>query len=285
MPVGKGFWRDLLFVRLIRKHRVKTIYHLHNKGIERRIGSRIFRKLYRYTFQDSIIIHLTEALMRGEIGKLNLNNSLKRIIPNGIPVLNYEPVERQDPIKRILFVSNLFPAKGMFDLLHIMKILKETGTEVQLYIVGEFMRRKYRRRFYRMRDKFRLNESVHLMGPRFGTEKWKAYQDADIFLFPTRFKQESFPLVVLEAMQFGLPVITSRIGAIPEIIDHGRNGFVFDQSDHAAFARTVMELLRHKDKLREIGMAARQTFHDNYTAAHLEKNIRDLYDDCLADIR
>ena len=45
---------------------------------------------------------------------------------------------------------------------------------------------------------YRLNEYVRLNGPRFGDDKWKTYQDADIFLFPTRLKQESFPLVILE---------------------------------------------------------------------------------------
>jgi hypothetical protein len=55
MPVGKGFWRDIGFVRLIRKQGVKIIYHLHNRGMEKHAGNLIFRKLYQYIYQDSII--------------------------------------------------------------------------------------------------------------------------------------------------------------------------------------------------------------------------------------
>ena len=132
---------------------------------------------------------------------------------------------------------------------------------------------------------YRLNEYVRLNGPRFGDDKWKTYQDADIFLFPTRFKQESFPLVILEAMQFGLPVLASRIGAIPEIIDHGINGYTFDPSDHIGFAKVIMELIEHKDLTQRIGKAGRKKFLENYTSVHLENKIRELYDNCLPDIR
>ncbi len=285
MPVGKGFWRDLLFVRQIRKQGVKIIYHLHNRGIEKQAGNLIFRKLYQYIYQDSIIIHLSESLMRKEIGGLNLRSSLTRVIPNGVPVVDLTQREKEESITRILFLSNLFPDKGMFDLLQIMKILQDNRTDARLHIVGEFMRDGYRKRFINMIDRYGLNGSVYLKGPKFGDEKWKVYQDSDIFLFPTRFKQESFPLVVLEAMQFGLPVIASHIGAIPEIINHGENGFTFDPSDHKGFAGIIMELIDQKEILQRVGMAARQKFLDNYTTVHLEKNIRDLYENYLADIR
>ncbi len=172
-----------------------------------------------------------------------------------------------------------------FDLLQIMKILKDKQTDARLHIVGEFMRNGYRKRFIKMIDRFGLNESVYLKGPKFGDEKWKVYQDSDIFLFPSRFKQECFPLVVIEAMQFGLPVIASRLGAIPEIINHGENGFILDPSDHEGFAKVIRELIDQKEMLHRVGMAARQKYLENYTTTHLEKNIRDLYENCLSDIR
>jgi len=285
MPVGKGFWRDLLFVRQIKKKGVKLIYHLHNRGIEKHAKNLILRKLYQYVFQDSIIIHLSESLMQNEIVGLNLKSSLTKVIPNGVPLVDLPEQDKEGSISRILFLSNLFPDKGMFDLLKIMKILLDKQTDARLYIVGEFFRNGYRKGLIEMIDRYGLNESVYLKGPIFGEKKWKVYQDSDIFLFPTRFKQESFPLVILEAMQFGLPVIASRIGAIPEIINHGKNGFILDPSDHEGFARVIRELIGQKEMLHRIGMAARQKYLENYTTVHLEKNIRDLYENCFSDIR
>lgn len=285
MPVGKGFWRDLLFVRQIRKHGVKTIYHLHNRGMEKQAGNLIFRRLYRYVFQDSIIIHLSDSLMRKEIGGLNLKNVLTKVIPNGVPIVNFEPCKKKDNMTRILFLSNLFPAKGLLELLQIMKILRASRTDILLHIVGEFMRDGYQMRYINMIDKFGLNESVFLKGPKYGDEKWRTFQEADIFLFPTRFKQECFPLVILEAMQFGLPVLASRMGAITEIIEHGKNGFTFDPSDHDGFARTIMDLIEQKELLQRVGMMARQRFLEKYTTMHLGNNIKDLYENCLSDLR
>ena len=158
MPVGKGFWRDLLFVRAIRKHEVKIIYHLHNRGMENRSGNAIYRKLYQYVYKDSIIIHLSESLMRKEIGVLNLNSSLTKVIPNGIPVVATLARDNGDPVPRLLFVSNIFAEKGMSDLLQIMNILRDKVSDIQLHIVGDFMRNAYRRKLTKMIATYRLNE-------------------------------------------------------------------------------------------------------------------------------
>lgn len=285
MPVGKGFWRDLLFVRQIKKSHTKTIYHLHNRGIEQRARNFIFRRLYRYVFNDSMVIHLSENLLAQEISGLKLNNVQTAVIPNGVPEVYFNREVRKDSWIRLLYVSNLFPAKGIYDLIHIMRTLKSQQVDFTLRIVGAFMRNKYRTRLMRMLDESGMSGAISLSGPKYGDEKWKEYKDADIFIFPSRFQQECFPLVILEAMQFGLPVIANRIGAIPEIIDHDENGFIFNADDHAGFARAIRELYEQRERLQKMGMAARKKYLEHYTDSHLEKNLRDLYDNYLTHIR
>jgi len=285
MPVGKGFWRDLLFVRQIRKRGIRPIYHLHNRGIEPRSGNFIFRKLYRYVFHDSIVIHLSENLLVKEISGLKLKNVRTAVIPNGVPLINFKYRKKQDSSTSLLFVSNLFPSKGIYELVHIMQDLRNEQSNVNLQIVGAFWRSKYRKKMKGMIDKYGLNEVVSLAGPVFGDEKWKQYQDADVFIFPSQFKQECFPLVVLEAMQFGLPVIASRIGAIPEIIEHGVDGFLLNPGDQAGFVGAVRELINQKEQLCKMGLAARKKYLEYYTDSHLEQNIRNLYDNYITHIR
>lgn len=285
MPVGKGFWRDLFFVRQIKKRGVRPIYHLHNRGIERRSGNFIFRKLYQYVFQDSIVIHLSENLLMQEISPLKIKNVQTAVIPNGVPKIDFKSREKPDSPTRLLFISNLFPSKGIYELLHIMKELRNQQANVRLQIAGTFWRSNYQKKMTGMIDNYRLNEVVSLVGPVFGDEKWKQYRDADVFIFPTQFKEECFPLVVLEAMQFGLPIIASNIGAIPEIIEHGVDGFLFHPEDLSGFVRAISELNDQKDKLKKMGLAARNKYMEHYTDAHLEKNIRDLYDNYLTYIR
>ena len=285
MPVGKGFWRDLLFVRQIRKSCARPIYHLHNRGIKQRSGNLFFRILYRYVFKDSMVIHLSEKLLKQEISGLKLNNIQTAVIPNGVPQIEFTESVSLDSSTRLLFVSNLFPSKGIYELLLIMKILKDEKCDVRLRIGGAFWRDKYRKKMTRMIEKLGLNEMVTLEGEIVGDKKWDQYKKADLFIFPSRFREECFPLVLLEAMQFGLPVIASRIGAIPEIIDHGVEGYLYDPWDKAGFAGAVRLLSEQKDRMKKMGSAARARYLENYTASHLENNFMNLYDNYLTDIR
>jgi glycosyltransferase involved in cell wall biosynthesis len=82
-----------------------------------------------------------------------------------------------------------------------------------------------------------------------------------------------------------LPVLASRNGAIPEVIEHGVDGFIFDPSDHAGFVRVIVEMAEHRELMERIGREGRKKFLENYTSLHLENNMRDLYDNCLSDIR
>jgi len=285
MPVGKGFWRDLVFVRQIRNRGIRLIYHLHNRGIEQGSGNSILRKLYRYVFHDSIVIHLSEKLLRQEILRLKLKTIQTVVIPNGVPRVNFKSHENQDTSTRLLYISNLFPAKGIFELLHIMNDLQKEHAGFRLRIAGTFWRSKYMVKMKGMIDRYGLNEVISLEGPVYGDEKWKLYQDADVFIFPSQFKEECFPLVVLEAMQFGLPVIASRIGAIPEIIEHGVHGLLFHPADRAGFVRAIKEIIGQKDQMQKMGLAAREKYLEHYTETHLEKNLRNLYDNYLTHIR
>ena len=284
MPVGKGFWRDLLFVRQIRKSGVIPVYHLHNRGIEKRSGNVIFRRLYRFVFQDSIVIHLSENLLDREILRLKLNHVHTEVIPNGVPRVELNIREKPDSPTRLLFVSNLFPSKGIYALLRIMQVLRDEKPDVRLKIGGAFWRDKYRHKMNGMIEKLGLDGTVSLAGPVMGEEKWDLYREADIFVFPSRFREECFPLVVLEAMQFGLPVIASGIGAIPEIIEHGVEGYLYNPEDDVGFAGGIRLLTEQKDRMKKMGSAARAKYLQNYTASHLEKRFMNLYDNYLSDI-
>lgn len=86
---------------------------------------------------------------------------------------------------------------------------------------------------------------------------------ADLFCFPTRI--EPFGVVVLEAMAARLPVVVPDLGAFPDFIRHGENGFLHTPLDVAAIAATILEALRRRDDLPAIGDRARATVLETYT--------------------
>jgi glycosyltransferase involved in cell wall biosynthesis len=90
-----------------------------------------------------------------------------------------------------------------------------------------------------------------------GAELSKAYASSDIFVFPSAI--ETFGLVVAEAMAAGLPVVASRVGGVPELIESGMNGYIFEPSDVPQMIAYVRELANDPAKRARMGEAARQT--------------------------
>lgn len=92
-------------------------------------------------------------------------------------------------------------------------------------------------------------------GYLFGEELSQAYASADIFVFPSAL--ETFGLVVVEAMAAGLPVVASRVGGIPDVVEPGQTGYLFDVGDEAALVQGVQAIVRDRETLAQMGQNAR----------------------------
>jgi glycosyltransferase involved in cell wall biosynthesis len=278
MPVGKGFWRDLIFVIIIKLFNVIPVYHLHNKGIEEKSKFLFMKWIYRFVFRNSVVIHLSEKLIEMEIKNLGVKNIRTGIIPNGIcKEIIPENNSKRSEIN-ILYLSNLFPGKGFHELIDVFGKLASENKKLCLYIVGGFPNQKIRKKIKRQVVKSGLSDRIFVKGPRYDKDKLKFYSQADIFVFPSFFRQECFPLVILEAMQTGLPIVTTNEGAIPEIIDNEINGIIIDQKDNEALEYQIKRLLDDKNLRLKLGSAARIKFNDKYTLQHFEKNMRNFFE-------
>jgi glycosyltransferase involved in cell wall biosynthesis len=281
MPVGKGFWRDLIFVIIIKLFRATPVYHLHNKGIEKKSRFLLMKWIYRFVFRKSLVIHLSENLMQTEILSLGLNKIKTRVIPNGIKKdLIPENPGRTDRFN-ILYLSNLFPEKGFLELIEVFGKLANENPDIYLDIIGGFPNQKIRKRIKQQIILSGFGNRISLKGPRYGEEKRKIYSEADLFVFPSFFRQECFPLVILEAMQAGLPIITTREGAIPEIIDNEVNGIIINQKDNKELESQIKRLIGDSNLRSSLGKAAREKFEKNFTLDHFEKNMRNFFEDEL----
>ena len=94
---------------------------------------------------------------------------------------------------------------------------------------------------------------------------------SDIFILPTH--NECFPLVLLEAMQFNLPLISTYEGAIPEIIEDGVNGFLIKKRDSVDLANKIQLLITNPSLRKNMGGKGKAKFEKKYTSSHFEKNM------------
>jgi glycosyltransferase involved in cell wall biosynthesis len=106
------------------------------------------------------------------------------------------------------------------------------------------------------------------------------YQAADIFLLTS--DHEGTPNVLLEAMACGLPVIATRAGGVPEVVEDGVSGYLVEPSDEEMLIRRILSLLAAKDQRLEIGRAARRRMETNYSPETLSARLQQIYRAALA---
>ena len=106
-------------------------------------------------------------------------------------------------------------------------------------------------------------------------------QTADIFVFPTFYFNDCFPLVIIEAMMNGLPVISTDEGGIRDEVKDGKNGFVVKPQDSKVLADAIQRLLDDKNARHTMGAEGRRMFKERFTMVYFENNIKGILIDCI----
>jgi len=198
--------------------------------------------------------------------------------PNGVADEFVRPrVDRPpNPVPVILFVGMVRADKGVDSLLEAAFILKQQQRKFLIRIVGEFASDEYRTRLLRELQEQGLHDCVEFAGRKVADEKWQAYQTADVFCFPTYYPAESFGNVLLEAMMFELPVITTRWRAIPGIVVEGETGFLVEIKNAAAIADRLAQLLDDEGLKERMGKKGRERYRANYTIDQYLERTREI---------
>ena len=114
------------------------------------------------------------------------------------------------------------------------------------------------------------------LGKKYGDDKQLVLSNAEIFAFPTHYANECFPLVLLEAMAAGLPVISTFEGGIPDIIEEGITGFLLPQKDSEALAVKLELLIKNPELRQKMGKAGRLKFEKEFKFEMFEKRLKEI---------
>lgn len=282
MPVKTGFLRDMVYLMFIKAFRVRIILHLNNRGIKKAFHHSIKGYLYRRAFRNTCVIHVSEKLLMEEFDETGIKE-LKGtfVVPNTTGYFGELPVAKPHPTGRILFFSNLFPEKGLMHLLNAMLLLRKKHQELKLSVHGAGRGKKTSRMYREFIDKHQLGQVVDLAGPLYGVEKERIFAEGGIFVFPSYFEEECFPLVLLEAMQAGLPIVATKVGAVPEMLDHGNEALLVEPGDIEGLARSIDFLLENGERRETLGANARKKFFSKYSINHFEKRMRTVFERVL----
>lgn len=268
---GAAFYRDTMVIFLLKLFRVKRVYHLHNKGVLQKARSKVHSIFYRYVFNGAEVILLSKYLYRDV--KVFVPKAKAHVCPNGIPgIAPHLEQKSTDHVPQILFLSNLIESKGVGVLLKALQILKDRGHAFEcLFVGGEGD--ISRERLLGMAEEMNMRQHIKYLGKKHGEEKKRILESADIFSLPTYYQKECFPLVLLEAMQNELPIVATREGGIPSIVENDLNGFLVPQQDAVQLAEKLKLLITNPQLRRKMGAAGRERFEKSYTLEHFENRI------------
>lgn len=293
---GIGFLKDSPFIFLCKLFGKKIVIHQHNKGMANDVDRWPYRWLLPLCYKNAKVILLSWYLYPDIEKVVKKENVL--ICPNGIKVddnrvSNTDYLDDANRVLRLLFLSNLIESKGVLVLLDALKILKDRGCSFSCVFVGGETKEIDVKRFNEEVEKRGLNETAFYQGRKYGEEKERIFKESDIFVFPSYYNNECFPLVLLEAMQHGLPCVTTDEGGIRDIVAvqcprfkdqsyaQGECGFVCEKRNAEAVADALMKLIVDADLRTQMGEVGKKRVMKEFSEELFEKRIKGILEDCI----
>jgi glycosyltransferase involved in cell wall biosynthesis len=174
-----------------------------------------------------------------------------------------------------LFVGWLTAAKGIFDLLDVAESLRDTRPRITFQVLGSGMSAEETAAVAAEVDRRGLRTLVSLRGVLIGEEKRRAFAEADVLFLPTHW--DAFPVVVLEAMAAGLPVVSTRVGGVPRLVEDGQGGLLGQVGDARSLAAGLERLALAPDVRLQMGGFNRHRFRTLWHPDVVGQAALDLY--------
>lgn len=253
-------------LRLVILMQSSLFYH---NAVQNLLSRKLDEWAIRLFFRQAVLILCNSKFSQSEVITAGISPTKTVIVHCGHEIaLRPSPIHRQanpDGTYHLLFVGQCASVKGLEYLLQAVALLK--GREVVLDIVGNTAAEPaYFIKLSNLVTQLGLADRVNFHGHVSDKAKLaQCYEEATIFVLPSLV--EGFGIVLLDAMSFGLPIVATKVGAIPELVEDGVNGLLVSPADPAALAVTIDKLLTSPELRWEYGR----------NGLHLAQQDRDLY--------
>ena len=177
----------------------------------------------------------------------------------------------------LIHISNFRPLKRVDDVIDLFARLRNTN-KAKLLMVGDGPDRPKAEWLAEVKE---VAGDVHFLGKRNDMDRLLSV--SDVLALPS--EQESFGLVALEAMASEVPVIATRVGGVPEVVDDGADGFLLDVGDTEAMAAAASRLLQDEDLRVRMGKAGREHAKRNFCHDRIVGQYIDLYSRTIDSLR
>jgi glycosyltransferase involved in cell wall biosynthesis len=265
-----AFFRDALFILLSRLLGCRVVVHLHGGYFrtfyEREAGFTL-RALARLALK-----RVAAAIVLGEEFRPIFQGLVApervQVVENGVADEG-APGARKAVAGTVLYMGTLTRTKGILELLRTFSLLKKKWPASRLKVAGDWNEEDLRKEAEALIAAEKLEARVEFVGTLADTAAKKVFfAEGDIFCLPTRYPYEGQPLVILEAMAAGLPILSTAQGVIASTVGDGCAGRVLPkEATPEMLSEALDEMLSDETRLRAYGEAARKRYLEKYTLA------------------
>ena len=272
-----AFLRDSLLVVAARCAGASVVVHLHGAhfGRFRRDSNPVLRR-----FIDGVLGSVDRAIVLGEGLRHLLGPSFPaervRVVPNGIDLPEHVASKSGPSEFRVLFMGVLDETKGFVELIRAWPAVRDRLPGARLTCAGRWESDSLRHRVASEIDDLGLQGAVEFPGVVTGEAKSRLLHEVDAFCLPTHYSLEGLPVVILEAMAAGLPVVSTPRGAIAEIVEEGGSGFLVPEHDGVALAERLLRLGVDQELRSSMGRRGKELHGLRYTADRFASRIADI---------
>jgi len=263
----------------LRTFEIPTPYHLVSSFHGYDLVTRPYKDVYwknalKELFTQADALHFVSEWLKTRAIELGADEAKCRVIYAGIDSDYFKPSRQKSSSAKISIVSTgrLVKLKGFDFAVRAIAALVNLYPEIEYRIIGsgeEFDDLK------RLIQSLKLEKNVFLLGFKSKSEVRDSLQQADIYLQPSL--TESLCAAVLEAASMGLPIIASRVGGIPEIVQDGVNGLLTLPADVESIIEGLKFLINNPIKASQFGTEARKTVLDKFSIEIQSQNLNNLY--------
>jgi N-acetyl-alpha-D-glucosaminyl L-malate synthase BshA len=277
VPHATSAW---LAKQLVAPRPVRVVTTLHGTDITLVGTDPAYFRVVRFSIlQSDRVTAVSQSLRRQTQEEFGIGRDIV-VVPNFVDTKRFrdlpESSERRvfapngEPI--LAHASNFRPLKRVGDVLRIFARVR-TEMPAKLLLIGQGPDRIFAQR---LAKDLGVEADVHFLGEQEFPER--LYACADLFLLPS--EQESFGLSALEAMSCGVPVIATRVGGLPELIEDGKTGFLFPVGDVEGMAQAALRLLRDPELRHAMARDARRIACEKYD----QERVVDLYEELYREL-
>jgi glycosyltransferase involved in cell wall biosynthesis len=276
---AKALLRDGLFTATLATIGVKGIIvfiHGWDKREEKRIrNNRVLKFIFTRVFGKANLILVLASSFRQSMIEMGFDprkvHTITTMFDGSIFKQNAVP-ERQNG-KTILFLSRFVSEKGVYELLEAFVEIAATFPDAKLVLAGDGPERE---KIIKFIDAHQLSDRIGLPGYIRGKDKVHILKKSDVFVFPTYYG-EGCPVSLLEAMAAGLPVITTNVGGIADIVTDGINGILLKQVTSHSISDAIVRLFQDEALSTQMGRNNKTQAWLNYEASIVTKKIERFY--------